>query len=68
MKIVHLLKVKWLWNICEKLDQADSYLISKIVPSLQQNIYGLNKAQVDLVESVYDKYKGRFKNNRSQGL
>ena len=56
MMIVHLLKVKWLWNICEQLDPTDSYFIFSTLPTLQNNLYGLDKNQVEKINNVYDKY------------
>lgn len=57
MKEVHLLKFKWLWNICGCLEPRDSFFISTTLPTLQKNAYGLDKYQIEKLDSVYDKYK-----------
>ena len=65
MKGIHLLKFKWLYNICTALDPKDWHFISSTLPSLQANAYGLNQHQIERLDSVYAKYKNKKEKNEN---
>jgi len=65
MKTVHLLKFKWLYNVCDNLDTLDYLFIASTVPTLRDNIYGLDRTQIERLDSVYEKYKKKVNDEGS---
>ena len=66
MKEVHLLKFKWLYNVCDNLESKDYNFIASALPTLRDNLYGLDTKQIERLDSVYEKYKKNRSTNEDR--